>query len=313
MTKLELLKDLNVALAGRLGSCDICPRRCCVDRTLGMTGYCRAGYEPTVYSYSPHHGEEPPISGRRGSGTIFFSHCNMKCAYCQNYQFSQLDKGKRTGIDELAGIMLGLQGSGCHNINLVNPTHYLVQIMLALEKAVSLGLTVPIVYNTSGYDSPDMIRMLDGIIDIYLPDMRYSDNAMASRYSDAPDYVETDRAAVKEMSTQVGGLVTDEAGVAVRGLIIRLLVLPNGISGTVDSLGFIRESIGAQASLSIMSQYYPAFRGSECAEISRPVTPDEYKNVVDAARGLGLNNGWVQDAPENIDPRFYGTNITPKG
>jgi len=236
----------------------------------------------------------------------------MKCAYCQNYFFSQLDKGDETSVEKLSGMMLSLQDSGCHNINLVSPTHYVPQILMALERAFEGGLDLPIVYNTSGYESLDTVKLLDGIVDIYLPDMRYSDNAMAGKYSDAPNYVECDREAVKEMQRQAGDLQLDSEGIAVKGLIIRLLVLPGGISGTGASLKFIRESVSRNAYLSIMSQYYPTFKAYNYKEISRGITAGEYENIVDEARLLGLNNGWIQEAPEEFDPKFFGTNIPPK-
>jgi len=310
--KLELIKRANKALEGSLGSCAICPRKCRVDRTNAKAGYCRALLKPMVYSYAPHHGEEPPLSGTKGSGTIFFSHCNMKCCYCQNYYFSQLDKGEEVSTEKLAGMMLSLQDAGCHNINLVSPTHYVPQILMALEPAIKGGLKIPIVYNTSGYESLETIKLLDGIVDIYLPDMRYSDNAMAKRYSDSPDYVERNREALKEMQAQVGDLMLDSEGIALKGLIIRLLVLPNAVSGTETSLRFIRNDISVNVYLSIMSQYYPTFKAYNHKEISRGVAPDEYKNIVDEAHLLGLNNGWIQETPEKFDPKFFGTNIPPK-
>lgn len=292
--------------------CTSCPRRCGINRARGKLGYCRAPLNPVVYSYITHHGEEPVLSGRKGSGTIFFTHCNMKCVYCQNYIFSQLDNGEEVSIEKLASIMLELQDMGCHNINLVNPTHFVPQILAALSIASGNGLDIPIVYNTSGYDSPDTIKLLDGIIDIYLPDMRYSDNKNAKVYSDAPDYVEHNRACVTEMQRQVGGLIMDEEDIAVKGLIIRLLVLPNDISGTIESLRFIKEKVSKDAYLSIMSQYYPTFKAYNFKDISRPVKKGEYKNIVDEARRLGLNNGWVQEIPEDDDRKFLGTNIAPK-
>jgi putative pyruvate formate lyase activating enzyme len=310
--KLDLVVKANELLKGSLESCRICPRNCRVDRTRGRTGYCRALLNPVVYSYAPHRGEEPPISGRKGSGTIFFSHCNMKCVYCQNYYFSQLDKGEEASIEKLAEMMLCLQNKGCHNINFVSPTHYLPQILMALEIALKDGLAIPIVYNTSGYESADTLRLLDGIVDIYLPDMRYSDNAMAKGYSDSHDYVERNREAILEMQRQVGDLQLDDKEIAIRGLIIRLLALPHGISGTGASLRFIRDSVSKNAYLSIMSQYYPTFKAYEHKEISRGVTPEEYSNIVDEARLLGLNNGWTQEAPEVPDPKFFGTNIQQK-
>jgi putative pyruvate formate lyase activating enzyme len=310
--KLELIRKARAALSGSLGKCELCPRRCRVDRASGALGYCRAGAQASVYSYMRHRGEEPPISGTGGSGTIFFSHCSMKCAYCQNYNFSQLDKGEAADERRLAAMMTGLQASGCHNINLVSPTHYLPQILSALERAVTDGLAVPIVYNTSGYELQHIIKLLDGIVDIYLPDMRYSDDAMAVKYSDASGYVELNRSAVSEMRAQAGTLLVDEKGVAVKGLLIRLLALPEDISGTRRTLKFIRDNIGPDTYLSIMSQYYPAYRAGEFRELSRGLTPEEFDIVVDEARVLGFNKGWTQESPKDFDPKFLGTNIQPR-
>lgn len=312
MDKLTLIQNAIKNLEGALNKCSICPRGCGINRQTGETGYCRAPVDPVVYSYIQHHGEEPALSGSNGSGTIFFTYCNMKCSYCQNYQFSQLDKGEKTTTNGLASIMLGLQNSGCHNINLVSPTHYVPQILAALEIAVKDGLNIPIVYNTSGYDSPDTIRMLRGIVDIYLPDMRYSDNRMAIKYSDAPDYVEYNRSSIIEMHKQVGEMTFDKYGIAKRGLIIRLLVLPNKVSGTEESLRFIRDKISKNTHLSIMSQYYPVFKAHDFKDISRRVNRDEYDNVVDEALSLGLNNGWVQEYEESANEKFLGSNIKPK-
>ena len=312
MSKLRSIDNAIKNFDGALRRCAICPRRCGVDRPSGKRGYCRAPLDPVIYSYIQHHGEEPALSGSKGSGTIFFTHCNMKCVYCQNYKFSQLDTGAGVSIEKLASIMLDLQKSGSHNINLVNPTHYAPQIVTALDIAVKDGLNVPIVYNTSGYDSLDTIKMLDGIIDIYLPDMRYSDNSMAKKYSGAPDYVEHNRSCVKEMYRQVGDLALDKDGIAKKGLIIRLLVLPGAVSGTVRSLKFIRDEISKNAFLSIMSQYYPTFKAMDFKEVSRRVSKDEYMNIVDEASSLGLNNGWIQEYEEKTDERFLGTNIEHK-
>jgi putative pyruvate formate lyase activating enzyme len=296
------------SLMDSLKKCDICPRRCNVDRTRGACGYCRAGSDPVVYSYIAHHGEEPPLSGRRGSGTIFFAHCNMKCVYCQNYRFSQLDEGRRVSIERLADIMLHLEKVSCHNINLVSPTHFVPQIAAALAIAFEKGLAIPIVYNTSGYDLAGTIGKLRGLIDIYMPDMRYSDDRMALKYSDAPDYVEHNRACIREMYRQVGDLVLDRDGVAEKGFIIRLLVLPDAVSGTTETLRFIRKELSDRVFLSMMSQYHPTYRAGEFAEMSRPITREEYANALDEAKKLGLNNGWVQEEP---DARFLGTNIRP--
>lgn len=312
ISKLDKIRSANESLKGALENCSICPRRCRANRLSGKVGYCRAPFDPVVYSYSPHHGEEPPLSGTRGSGTIFFTHCNMKCVYCQNYYFSQLDNGEEVSTKKLASMMLYLEKIKCHNINLVSPTHFVPQILMALEIAVDNGLDIPIVYNTGGYDSPDTIKLLDGIIDIYMPDMRYSSNDMAKRYSDAPDYVERNRTSVKEMQRQVGDLVLDGEGIAESGLIIRLLVLPEYISGTKETLRFIKENISTNAYLSMMSQYYPTFKAYDHKEISRGISINEYKNIVDEAKRLGLNNGWIQEDRIEFDARFFGTNIRPK-
>lgn len=310
--KLELLKALNLGLKDSMKNCVICPRRCGVDRSSGKLGYCKAGNEPRIYSFMAHHGEEPPISGSMGSGTIFFSHCNMRCAYCQNFYFSQQGEGRTVTADNLAKIMISLQDNGCHNINLVTPTHYMPQIMSALEIAIRNGLTIPIVYNSSGYELPETIKKLEGIVDIYLPDMRYSDNRMAVKYSDAPGYVETDRLAIMEMFRQVGNLATDDNGIAAKGMIIRLLAIPNDISGTVRNLEFIKNEVSPEMFLSIMSQYTPTHRAMIYKELSRRISSGEYKNIVDEAAELGLNNGWIQEAPKDGDDSFLGTNIKPK-
>ena len=313
MTKSTALHNGSAILKDSLKKCDICPRKCRVDRTRGHLGYCRAPHNPVIYSYMAHRGEEPPISGKRGSGTIFFSHCNMKCVYCQNYSFSQLDKGSEVSIEKLAEIMLSLQKVGCHNINLVSPTHFTPQIVFALELAFDKGLNIPIVYNTGGYERLETLRALAGIVDIYMPDMRYSSNEMAAKYSDAPDYVEYNRPAIKEMQAQAGDLVMDAEGIAKRGLIIRLLALPHDISGTGETLEFIKDNVSQNAYLSVMSQYYPTFKALDFKELSRGIEKEEYKNVVDACRLLGLNNGWIQEIPPEPDDSFRGTKlIKPK-
>ncbi|MDD5136066.1 MAG: 4Fe-4S cluster-binding domain-containing protein [Candidatus Omnitrophica bacterium] len=289
--------------------CVLCPRQCGVDRAAGHPGYCKAPYSAVVYSYMAHRGEEPPISGRRGSGTIFFSYCTMKCVYCQNYIFSQQGRGNEVPVEKLTRIMLDLQEEKCHNINLVSPTHFVHQIIPALKAARDEGLNIPVVYNTSGYERVETLKMLAGLVDIYLPDMRYSDNNMAVKYSDAPDYVEYNRAAVKEMHAQVGDLMTGDDGVAKKGLIIRLLALPHNISGTIETLKFIKENISKNTYLSIMSQYYPTFKALDHKELAAGLDRNEYKNVVDACRLLELNNGWIQEMPPEPDDKFLGTKI----
>lgn len=309
--KLGRIEKAREALKDSLAACSICPRRCGVDRSSGEKGYCRAGLDPVVYSYLSHHGEEPPLSGIKGSGTIFFSHCSMKCVYCQNYYFSQLDNGQEVSNERLCNMMLSLQAMGCHNINLVSPTHFIPQILAALEMAVTGGLNIPIVYNTSGYELADTIRLLDGIVDIYLADMRYSNDGAAMRYSKAPDYVRHNLSALKEMSRQVGNLVLDENGIAGKGIILRLLVMPGDAGGVKVSMEIIRAMLGKDVYLCLMSQYYPAFKADKFGEISRRVTPGEYNIMVDEAARLGLNNGWTQEPPDDASDRFLGTNIRP--
>ena len=278
-----------------LASCQLCPRRCGVDRTRGELGYCRNGALPVVASHNAHHGEEPPVSGPRGSGTIFFAHCNLRCAYCQNWPISQQGQGKEVSCDELAGMMLELQKRGCHNINLVTPSHMAAQILQALEIAVPAGLSIPLVYNTSGYDSPVALRLLDGVIDVYLPDIRYADGVAAKEYSDAADYPEINRAALKEMWRQVGQLSCDNEGIAQRGMIVRHLVLPGNLSQTELALRFLAEQISPEVHVSLMAQYFPAHRALNDPALARPITAGEYQQALDWLDEYGLENGWQQE------------------
>jgi putative pyruvate formate lyase activating enzyme len=279
-----------------LESCRVCPRECGVNRLQNeKAGFCRSGLNPVISSVSPHHGEEPPLSGTKGSGTIFFTNCNLKCVYCQNYPISQLGNGAERTVGELACQMVWLQEQGCHNLNLVTPTHFMPQILKALAIARERGFELPIVYNTSGYESVEALRLLDGIVDIYLPDMRYSDNAVALKYSTAPHYPEINRAAIREMFRQVGNLVLDENGVAQRGLIIRHLVLPGGLSGTEGIMKFLAEEISKDVYISLMSQYFPAYRAREFKEIDRRIMPEEYDEAYEIMQKYGLENGWVQN------------------
>ncbi|MBI3813602.1 MAG: radical SAM protein, partial [Nitrospinae bacterium] len=228
-----------------LNNCTFCPRNCHVNRKAGELGFCRSGYLPIVSSYCIHHGEEPVISGTRGSGAIFFGNCNLRCIFCQNHQISQPltpQRHKEVSFDRLAEIMLELQSKGCHNINLVSPSHFTAQIVNAVEIAAQRGLEIPLVYNTNGYDSLETLKLLDGIIDIYLPDIKYSDDMNSFEYSGAKDYVRHSRAAILEMKRQAGNLVVSDDGIAVKGLLIRHLVLPNGLAGSKDSLNFISEN-----------------------------------------------------------------------
>jgi putative pyruvate formate lyase activating enzyme len=252
------------------------------------------------------------LSGRRGSGTIFLGNCNLRCVYCQNYQISQDYKAQRHNEVEtrvLAEQMLYLQdGLGCHNINLVSPSHFVPQIVRAVLEAVPLGLRLPLVYNTSSYDSVATLRELDGIISIYLADLRYASDKWGRRFSHAPDYVERARAAIKEMYRQVGDLIVDEAGIAQKGLIVRHLILPNGIAGSRESLSWLVSEVSPRVALSLMSQYFPAHRAFRFHRLSRPITAEEYDEVVALVGGLGIENGWLQgkDASKHYRPDFSG-------
>jgi putative pyruvate formate lyase activating enzyme len=236
----------------------------------------------------------------------------MKCVYCQNYIFSQQSDLGEIEIDSLAARMLELEAMDCHNINLVSPTHYAWGIVEALRTATEKGLHIPIVYNTGGYDSPGLIKLLDGIIDIYLPDMRYADDKMALKYSDAPRYVENNRKSIKEMFRQAGILEMDKHGIAKKGVIVRLLILPNNVSGTIDTLKFLKNEVSRDIFISVMSQYHPTYEAATYPDISRRITKKEYDEVIDSLETLGFTNGWIQGF--QTDPeRFLGTNIRPRG
>lgn len=303
------LKIMAEKAFGMLSSCSICPHQCKVNRIENELGFCRTGSKITICSYMPHHGEEPPISGKNGSGTIFFSNCTMGCLYCQNYEFSQMGEGKEVETEELADFMLRLQKLGCHNINLVTPTHIMPQILKALFSAIPKGLSIPLVYNTSGYESPEIIAMLDEIVDIYLPDMRYADESMAKKFSRAPGYPHYNQESVIEMHRQVGIANIDEKGIITKGLIIRHLVLPNNISGTEKIMKFISENISKDTYISLMSQYLPCYKADQTKEISRRITSEEYRAAEDIMLHYGLYNGWMQDSG-GLE-RFAGTNIKP--
>jgi putative pyruvate formate lyase activating enzyme len=295
ISEIELEKRIDAAYK-LLESCRVCPRECGVNRLKNdKLGFCRSGLDLIISSVSPHHGEEPPLSGAKGSGTVFFTNCNLRCVYCQNYPISQLGNGEERTAGELACQMLWLQEQGCHNLNLVTPTHFVPQILKALGIAMQRGFNLPIVYNTSGYESMETLRLLDGIVDIYLPDMRYSDDAAAMKYSIAPDYPQLNRAAIKEMYRQVGNLVLDEQGVARQGLIVRHLVLPGNIAGTEAVMKFFAEEISKDVSISLMSQYFPAYRAREFKEINRRITTEEYEKASQIMQKYDLENGWMQD------------------
>ena len=278
-----------------LKKCSLCPRKCGVNRFKGEKGFCRAGINPVVYAYMPHFGEEPAISGATGSGTIFVSNCTLRCVYCQNYKFSQLGEGKELSIELLAQFMLELQDKGCHNINLVTPTHYIPQILKAISIAISKGLHIPIVYNTSGYESVETLTVLDGIVDIYLPDMRYGDDRLAERYSCAPNYTKINQEAIKEMFRQVGETKINKEGIIKSGLIIRHLVLPNNLARTEEVLSFIAKNLSKSTYISLMSQYFPYHLAKGLPELARRITPEEYNYAVKLLDKYGLNNGWIQE------------------
>ncbi len=283
----ELEKRAEQAL-NYLRSCVLCPRRCRVNRQEGALGVCRTARQARVSSYGPHLGEEDVLRGWRGSGTIFFSRCNLRCQFCQNHEISQQDAGHEVSAAELAEIMLWLQEYGCHNINLVSPTHVVAQILEALVIAVRRGLRLPLVYNTGGYDSLLALRLLDGVIDIYMPDMKYADERIAYTYSLVRNYPRVNRAAVKEMYRQVGDLQIDEDGLARRGLLVRHLVLPNNLAGTRKIVRFLARQISPHTYINIMAQYHPDYRADRYPLLNRRITPQEYQAAVQMAKEAGL-------------------------
>lgn len=308
------LRNRMMTLNERLSNCTICPRCCEVDRTATNAGYCRSGEKAIVASYCDHHGEEPPLSGFNGSGTIFFGNCNLKCVFCQNFDISQ-DYGNmkkyEVSIEQLADIMMILQNiKQCHNINFVSPSHFVPQIVSAIYIAIEKGLRIPLVYNSNGYDSLDTIKLLDGIIDIYLPDIKYSNNTYARKYSGAKNYVQVSRLAIKEMYNQVGLLQTDENGIAQKGLLIRHLVLPNDISGTAESLKWVAENISNKVTVSLMAQYYPANHADKIPLLSRRIKEIEYDRALVAFEKLGFTEGLCQQliSSGHYRPHFFDGN-----
>ncbi len=278
-----------------LEGCRVCPRACGVNRLADeRNGICKSGLRPVVASYNIHMGEEPSISGTRGSGTIFFTNCNMRCVFCQNYPISQLSNGNEVQVEQLARMMCSLKERGCHNINLVTPSHFVPQVIKAVSRAKEDGLDIPIIYNTSGYDSLDSLKLLDGIVDIYLPDMRYADKGYSLRYSGVANYPDVNRAAVKEMYRQTGDLLLED-GIALRGLIIRHLILPNNISGTGEVMKFISSELSKEVYISLMDQYFPAYKADNIPELSRRITKEEYDRGFNQMTACGLENGWVQE------------------
>jgi putative pyruvate formate lyase activating enzyme len=296
-------------LTARLAYCDLCPRRCGANRLKGEMGFCRSGALPIVASYCAHRGEEPVLSGARGSGAIFFGNCNLRCVFCQNYQISQDPETQQNNgvtVERLARYMLELQGQGCHNINLVSPSHFVPQIVQALTLAVTRGLNLPLVYNTNAYDNVETLKELDGIVDIYLPDIKYAADDLAVKYSSAADYVTHARMAIKEMWRQAGKLIINNDEIAEKGVIVRHLILPQDIAGTALSLIWLAQEVSPDITLSLMSQYHPTHRAGDFPELSRHITPAEYDAALLALEEAGLENGWAQElaATTNYLPDF---------
>ncbi|MFZ2446176.1 MAG: radical SAM protein [Syntrophobacteraceae bacterium] len=290
----ELSRRAGV-LEERLSRCDLCPRGCGVDRNGGKTGYCGVDGRLKVAAINLHPWEEPPISGTGGSGTVFVSGCTLRCLFCQNYPISQFGVGREMSAEYLASQMLRLQEKGAHNINLVTPTHQIAGLARALDIAAKRGLRIPLVYNSSGYESVETLAVLDGIIDIYLPDIKYSDASVAQKFSGAADYVRRNRVALIEMWRQVGGIQTDSSGIARRGMIVRHMVLPEDLAGTSECLSFLAREIGPGVWVSLMNQYFPAHRGVDTPPLDRKVSEEEYEAACAALTGLGLINGFVQE------------------
>lgn len=280
-----------------LESCTLCPRKCQVNRLKGEKGFCGSGLLPEVSSYNPHFGEERPLVGFHGSGTIFLTHCNLKCSFCQNYSISHLEEGRRISLERLAGMMIELQKLGCHNINFVTPSHFVPQILKALFLAIKLGLSVPLVYNTGGYDALETLKLLDGIFDIYMPDFKFSQEEVAKKYCGAADYPQVARAAFKEMHRQVGDLLLDEREIAYRGLLVRHLVLPCRLAGTQEIMRFLAQEISSNTYVNVMDQYYPCGHIPHNSPLNRRITQAEFNEAIEAAKKEGL---WRFDKRERF-------------
>ncbi len=299
-----------------LFSCTSCPRNCNVDRINGDYGICTSGHLPIVSSYTPHFGEEPVLSGTKGAGNIFFGNCNLKCIYCQNFKISQnpiLEKRNEVTHERLAEIMIELQNKGCHNIGLVSPTHFSATILKSIYLAAQKGLNLPIIYNTNGYDSVDMLKLYDGVVDIYLPDFKYGNSEYAKKYSLVDNYFEKTKEAVKEMYRQVGDELIYDGDVVVRGLIIRHLILPNDLSDTENVFKFIAEELSPKIHISLMSQYYPTNKAYKDILIDRAIRNSEYEKAIQLLEKYGLHNGWIQemDSSENYLPNFNEDRTNP--
>jgi len=271
-----------------LSDCDLCGRECHTDRHK-KAGSCKTGIEAIVASHGPHHGEEEPLRGWRGSGTIFFSWCNLECQFCQNYDISHIGRGQVVSPEQIAAMMLELQASGCHNINFVSPSHVVAQILAATAIAAQAGLRLPLVYNSGGYDSPAALALLDGVIDIYMPDIKYADEHLAKKYSKIPNYPAVNQAAVKEMHRQTGDLSLDKKGVALRGLLVRHLVMPNGLAGTAKIARFLAQEISPNTYINVMGQYRPCYKASDYPKLDRMPTHQELQDARQAVQHAGLH------------------------
>jgi len=298
LSETGILEDRVSTAAALLEDCTVCPRACHVDRTIGETGFCRTGALAQVSSYGPHFGEEPALVGRGGSGTIFMSHCNLACEFCQNYEISQCRDGEEVRPEDLAKMMLSLQRQGCHNINIVTPSHVVPQLLEGIRIAAAGGLCIPLVYNSGGYDAVETLQLLDGIVDIYMPDAKYGHNEAARVLSHAPDYVPVMKSALREMHRQVGDLVVEQ-GIAVRGLIIRHLVLPENYADSGAVMRFIADEISKDSYVNIMAQYRPAWHAWQLADqqpvyqgLKRPITGREYRSAIQCAKDAGLHRGF---------------------
>lgn len=285
------LEDRIIRLTSILAACTLCPRQCKVNRLKGELGYCQAGANLVISSYFPHFGEERPLVGRSGSGTIFLTHCNLKCNFCQNYDISHRGSGEKVSLVKLAQMMISLQMQGCHNINFVTPTHCAPQIVAALPHAIKMGLELPIVYNCGGYESLEVIELLEGIVDIYMPDAKFSNAEPAQTYANAPDYFDVLKPVLKEMHRQVGALKI-ENGIANRGVLIRHLVMPNDVAGSEAILKFIAEQLTTESYVNIMNQYHPCFNAMDELLIDRRITSKEYYQAIELAKKFGLHRGF---------------------
>jgi putative pyruvate formate lyase activating enzyme len=311
------LEDRVERLYALLASCTVCPRNCGNDRLASVLASCASGLDPVVSSFTAHFGEEPVLSGTRGAGNVFFGNCNLRCVYCQNWQISQDWKAQRSNeipVERLAEILLELQGRGCHNIGFVSPTHYAPQMAKAVMLAERAGLNLPIVYNTNAYDSVEVLKLLDGIVDVYLPDFKYADASAGWLYSKVPDYPERSREALMEMYRQKGSsLVYGDDGLLKSGLLVRVLVLPNGAAGVSESLAWIAETLSPRVAISLMAQYYPIHRAANDARysaLSREITAGEWEEALAQLEANGLENGFQQEL--GTANRYYRPDFTDR-